>query len=560
MRRVSPILVAAAAFASFFLSNAAAELSLSQGNCRNRTWSDLTVMSWHIHYTTNSSDAQRFYSAFVKQFSKYFPSDGRKCPFGPNYGSNAYPFVCSLEADIFDTQIVARNVAGDPWSVPQRAFFVPVQYKVEAWAWAKENVGGSDILLHANTGCMHDDHSLRAEWILGGGRSSSPIIQVLEFPCNVPLTGCNDTKYHGPPSCGCSTPLKSDAPSDSCKNCVSQYTPKTSIPRTMLAAVASGPAPAGNFSTISMSQVGVPKPSFGQVLIKVRASSVNPVDWKILEPSAGLGLRFPHTLGFDVSGTVVDVGIGCDRIKKGDDVWADLGKTWILKGGQLGAYAEYALADESQVGLKPHHLSFAEAGVAPLVGLTVLQAYRKTGAPNSAPWNNKNLTVLITSGSGGTGHLGIQIAKAYGARNIIAAGGPESLDLMKQWGATRVVDYHKESVFAAAGNDTVDIVFDNHGAPGTADKAMPVLREGGVFIFLPGLGGALSKHPKPGVTQINYGLTDASKYEDLDELAKISSLRPYVFETFSLQNAPQALQANFRGGVNGKIAIAVPSS
>ena len=83
-------------------------------------------------------------------------------------------------------------------------------------------------------------------------------------------------------------------------------------------------------------------------------------------------------------------------------------------------------------------------------------------------------------------------AKAYGAKNIIAAGGPKSLDLMKQWGATTVVDYHKESVFdAAGGNDTVDVVFDNHGAPGTADKAMPVIRAGGVFIFLPGLGGSI---------------------------------------------------------------------
>ena len=547
----------------------ASSLSLdvvTPGDCRNRTWGEVTPMSWHIHYTTNSTDAPRFYAAFVGRFRKYFPpaDQGDKCPFGPNYGSNAYKYVCSLESAVFDTRLIAAApVGGDPWTVPQRAFFIPLEVKEEAWAWAKKNGGGSDVLLHPNTGCMHDDHSLRAQWVVSKARSVAPVIEVLEFPCNIPLTGCNDTKFSGPPRCGCTTPLKSDAPSDSCKNCIMQFIPPqvhlNDIPAKMKAAVASAPAaPEGNFSNVGVKQIDVPTPGIGQVLIKVIGSSVNPVDWKILMPSTGLGLKFPHTLGFDVSGTIVKVGTGVDRLRVGDDVWADLGKTWILRGGELGAYAEYAVADASQVGKKPAHLSFAQAGIAPLVGLTALQAFRKTGAPNSAPWTSTNLTVLITSGSGGTGHVAIQIAKAYGAKNIIAAGGPESLDLMKQWGATTVVDYHKESVFdAAGGNDTVDVVFDNHGAPGTADKAMPVIRAGGVFIFLPGLGGSLSKHPKEGVTQINYGLTDSSHYSDLDELAAIPNLSPYVFDSFPLEKAVDALERNFKGGVNGKVAISM---
>lgn len=184
-------------------------------------------MSWHIHYTTNTSDAPRFYWAFVRRFREYFPprTEGDQCPFGPNYGSNAYKYVCSLESAIFDTRLVASadGLGGSPWTTPQRAFFIPLVHKDEAWTWAKQNGGGSDILLHANTGCMHDDHSIRAEWVVAKGRSVAPVIHVLEFPCNVPLTGCNDTLYPGPPSCGCRTPLKSDAPSDSCRNCIMEY-------------------------------------------------------------------------------------------------------------------------------------------------------------------------------------------------------------------------------------------------------------------------------------------------------------------------------------------------
>ena len=121
---------------------------------------------------------------------------------------------------------------------------------------------------------------------------------------------------------------------------------------TMKAVVASAVASKeGDFSKISVKNISIPTPSPGEVLIKVAASSVNPVDWKIL--TGGLPLKFPHTLGFDVSGTVAQCN-DCKRLKENDVVWADLGKTWLLRGGELGAYAEYALADEEQVGLKPN--------------------------------------------------------------------------------------------------------------------------------------------------------------------------------------------------------------
>jgi hypothetical protein len=162
---------------------------------------------------------------------------------------------------------------------------------------------------------------------------------------------------------------------------------------TMHAVQATGQAKLGDFSTIALkTDVKVPEPGHGDVLIRVESSSVNPVDWKLLEPGS-FGpvspIRFPHTLGFDVAGrlltvttlhrlkssslvsladpcsfslgTIVAVGSGCHRLKVNDTVWANLGKVSLLKLGlQLGAYAEYALADESQVGITPKSIPLAE--------------------------------------------------------------------------------------------------------------------------------------------------------------------------------------------------------
>ena len=83
--------------------------------------------------------------------------------------------------------------------------------------------GRVDPYLHPNTGCMHDDHSSRGIWVMANDTASEPTIAILDFPCNVPATGCNDTQYEGSPSCGCDVPLISDAPDDSCENCARRY-------------------------------------------------------------------------------------------------------------------------------------------------------------------------------------------------------------------------------------------------------------------------------------------------------------------------------------------------
>ena len=174
-------------------------------------------------------------------------------------------------------ELAAVQVAGGrelgPWTTAQRAFFIPLQHIDETWNWSQENKGELDMMKHPNTGCMHDDHSIRAEWnstvrdkcpsdkwpstifdcrkqcsellethqcseLRGycdkscGFPPTNPVIRVAYFPCNVPGTGCNDTQFSGPPACGCfaDLPLPDDAPRDSCRNCIDQYHPPRASP------------------------------------------------------------------------------------------------------------------------------------------------------------------------------------------------------------------------------------------------------------------------------------------------------------------------------------------
>jgi len=336
---------------------------------------------------------------------------------------------------------------------------------------------------------------------------------------------------------------------------------QATTPTTMRAVVTTAEQlKAGDFTKIKMvSNRAVPSPGQGQVLIRTAASSVNPVDFKLLENAFGK-LPLNQGLGFDIAGTIEQLGAGCTRLKVGDEVWADLGLGLGGPAPELGAWADYALAEESQVGLKPTSMSFAEAGSLPLVALTGYQAFKKVGAP----WNGRNnFTVVITSGSGGTGLPAIQLAKAFGASRIVVGASASHTALLKSLGATDVIDYHTSTIWAALTNDSVDVVFDNYGAPGTADAAMPALRTGGAFIFLPGKDGDLSKHPKAGVKQMSFGIVDASPHEDLDALKIIADgghLRANLEKSVPLEEIVTALNMSSTGHTVGKIGLSFSAS
>eukprot|EP00750_Incisomonas_marina_P005971 INCI14261.1.p1 GENE.INCI14261.1~~INCI14261.1.p1 ORF type:complete len:329 (-),score=51.57 INCI14261.1:127-1113(-) len=296
-----------------------------------------------------------------------------------------------------------------------------------------------------------------------------------------------------------------------------------------------------------------------QVLIRVVGSSVNPCDVDLVKSFEAVLARGLHkTLGFDVSGVVVALGPETDgRLKVGDEVWTDLGEMGLSsteKVVEMGAFAEFAIADEHQVGLKPANLTFAQAGVVPLVGLTNLESFYAAGAP----WYNQtNVTVVVTSGQGGTGHIAVPMAKALGARTVISTASTANVEWVKSLGADIVVDFTKESVWSVLPDDSVDVVYDNIGLPGNADAAMKSLRTGGHLVMIQG---DLSEHPKPGVSQTRL-LCKADDYHLLDTIAdmvnvgNISDVR--LQQSFPLASIGEAYNEQASGSVVGKVAIAI---
>jgi len=300
-----------------------------------------------------------------------------------------------------------------------------------------------------------------------------------------------------------------------------------------------------SWSCISVQTVEVPSIRPSSVVIKVGASSVNPSNVDLVE--------FPHAtglIGTDVSGTVVDVATesDCAHLTVGSEVWTSVNS---------GAYAEFVVASCKATGLRPTSLSAIDAGTMPCVGVTSLECLRSTGAP----WSNRtNVTVAITSGQGGTGFIGIQLAKALSAAHVVTAASGDGIAFVKSQGADWVIDYTKQELFDALPDNSVDIVYDNYGAIGTADKAMHAIRTGGVYLVMDtGGGGTISKHPKPGVTQIAFGLADLSDHtKGLDVLKALfeeGKLKPHTQATFNLTGVPNAFNVDTSGKVLGKLAI-----
>ena len=217
-----------------------------------------------------------------------------------------------------------------------------------------------------------------------------------------------------------------------------------------------------------------PEPNVGptDVLIAVRAASLNPLDYKIRNGDVKLvlPLRPPIALGCDVAGVVADIGARVTRFAPGQEVYARLEKM------RMGALAERVAADESVVALKPARASFADAAAVPLAALTSLQALRESAALQPGE------RVLIHAGAGGVGTLAIQIAKILGLW-VATTTSTKNIDFVTSLGADEVIDYTKQRV-----SDRVrelDAVFDTLGA--SELESLSVVKRGGVVVGIGGL-------------------------------------------------------------------------
>jgi len=221
--------------------------------------------------------------------------------------------------------------------------------------------------------------------------------------------------------------------------------------------------------------VDVPSIETGEILVQVRAASINPVDWKVMKGDVPGKKSGP--VGFDVSGVVEKIAPGTETsLQEGDEVYADAAAT-------QGSFAEFVRVQAVAVSPKPKNISFQEAAALPLVSLTALQGLVTYGGFESGQ------KVCILGGTGGVGSMAVQMAKAMGASHVYATG--SSVDMIKSLGADTVINYREQSVVDELKGKELDLVYDTIGGIEGWKAAQGGLKKGGRFVTIVGDGGGL---------------------------------------------------------------------
>lgn len=218
----------------------------------------------------------------------------------------------------------------------------------------------------------------------------------------------------------------------------------------------------GNEAVFELTELAKPEVKEGHVLIKVEATSINTVDTMIRTMGNDLTLspKLPAVLGMDFSGTIEKIGEGVKGFKIGDEVYGCAGGLADLQ----GTLAEYMVADSKLIALKPNNLSFREAAALPLVGITAYEGLMRAGIKENTSGVKK---VLVHGGSGGVGHIALQLAKYFKADVYSTGGGKKQLALIEKLGA-HAINYKTETVADYVAEYTngngFEIVFDSVGA------------------------------------------------------------------------------------------------
>lgn len=294
-------------------------------------------------------------------------------------------------------------------------------------------------------------------------------------------------------------------------------------------------------SNIEIIEVEKPKLQDKSVLVEVHAAGINPID-NILH--AGylqqmLELSFPHIMGYDVSGIVVEVGKDVRSVKVGDEVFARPNQE------DAGSIAEFARIHENELAIKPKNMSHIYAASVPLAGLTAWQALVTKGNINRGD------KVLIHAGSGGVGTLAIQIAKYFGAE-VTTTTSSKNKDLVKSLGADLVIDYTTQSFENELSN--YDLVIDAIGGD-TLTKSFKVLKKGGRLVSIKGQDTEnLAK--EYGVNFEWFFMSpDGEMLTEIASLISQGTIKTVIDSTYSMKQAPEAFELLAKGRAKGKIVI-----
>ena len=296
-----------------------------------------------------------------------------------------------------------------------------------------------------------------------------------------------------------------------------------------------------------------------QVLIKVHAAGVNPLDWRIRngELKLLLGTDFPMILGNDVSGTVVSVGRKVSRFKQGDEVFCLLDahpKPSWTGFAKSGGYAEFAITREDTLALKPKNITHIQAASVPLAALTAYQVLTQKAELK------RGQKILINGASGGVGLFAVQIALALGAE-VTAVCGPRHQELLKSLGVSHLVNYQQQDFKTL--NQLFDVIYDVV-ANSSWWSCRHLLTKTGIFISnVMSLDSLLATQLYPitkrlGMSQQYTFAWVKSSAKDLaviSEWIEANKLKPFVEKTFALSEAKAAHQASESGRVQGKLVL-----
>lgn len=313
----------------------------------------------------------------------------------------------------------------------------------------------------------------------------------------------------------------------------------------------------------------LPKPTAGpnDILVKIHAASVNPIDFKIRDGMLKFlrSYSFPLTLGHDCAGEVIEVGGNVTKFKIGDKIFSR------PQGSRIGTFAEYIAIDENEAALMPEGISYQEAASIPLVGLTTWQALVDVAGLKPKQ------KILIHAGSGGVGTFAIQLAKHLGAE-VWTTTSTKNVDFVKALGADHVIDYRKENFESVASE--MDVVFDTLGGE-ALNKSFTVVKPNGWVVSISGspdhntaldmnlsfvkaqilrlVGFAVNRTAKK--FGVNYRFVfmkpSGQQLKQISDLMSKKIIKPVVDKVFTLAESQAALDYSEAGRARGKIVISI---
>jgi len=312
----------------------------------------------------------------------------------------------------------------------------------------------------------------------------------------------------------------------------------------------------GSPDAFEISDVPKPVPEAGEVLVRVHATSINPLDYQVRRGDYADYVPLPAITGHDISGVIEEVGPDVTAFSPGDEVWYT---PQIFDGP--GSYAEYHVAAQGIVGLKPPSLSHLEAASLSLVGGTAWEALAVRASLQ------KGESILVHGGAGGVGHVAIQIAKAMGAK-IFTTLRKQDFDFARRMGADVLIDYETENyvevVMRETGGHGVDIVFDTIGGD-TLTRSPDVLAQLGRVVTIVDIEQPqvlINAWGKNASYHFIFTRQNRGKQDELSALVEQGQLRPHVGAVYPLADIAlaHAKLESRNNGIQGKIVIAIVPS